>query len=186
MNATIPYSQPTPQYFISYLSNMFPNSGYNMTLSGARNRVVIQRCGAALSSDKGILLSNTAKNVFISTGENSSFGLYANSFRVLSEIEQLPENWNENGAPSFSKEMIDIMRKIILTLDNQPFISPTAKGSIQFEYEDKDENYLEFELLPDERIKMFFYSRDGESKTDYISAEKVSEIVNAFHKRSIR
>ena len=107
---------------------------------------------------------------------------YIENLDRLSDIGKLENNWNNNGAPSFSKNHIDTMKQIISKLHYQPFITPTAKGTIQFEFEDQKGNYLEFELYPDKRIKMFSYSANGEAKTEYIAIEEVREKVDAFHR----
>lgn len=69
--------------------------------------------------------------------------------RTLNEIETLEHNWNENGAQKFSKELLDLCRRIVLELPTEPFVCPTACDSIQFEYTNKNNDYLEFEIFSD-------------------------------------
>ena len=104
-----------------------------------------------------------------------------NNYLRLDEIKQLPENWNGNGAPAFSKKHVDTARKLISKLKKQPFISPTAKGSIQFEYEDEQGNYLEFELFPDNSVKKFCCLKDNVSFVETVTIEKLSSTVNDFY-----
>ena len=106
-----------------------------------------------------------------------------NNYLRLTEIKQLPENWNGNGAPAFSEKHVDTARKLISKLKKQPFISPTAKGSIQFEYEDGQGNYLEFELFPDDSVKKFCYSKDNVSFVETVTIEKISSAVNDFYRQ---
>ena len=107
------------------------------------------------------------------------------SLSRIIEIENLKTDWNGNGAPAFQREQIETMRDLVHKLQKQPFITPTANETIQFEYEDESGNYLEFELLPDLRVKEFTYSADGVANKEFIDIEKVSEVVDAFHRRAI-
>lgn len=104
-----------------------------------------------------------------------------NSLRVLDEIADLKDDWNNNGASKFSEAIITAMRKIINNLEIQPMIFPTAKGSIQFEYENNTDDYLEFELFEDLSIKKFTLNHNGVSKTEMISVEKIDEVVKEFY-----
>lgn len=78
--------------------------------------------------------------------------------RALKDISVLQDNWNENGAKSFSRELVEKCYKILRQLTAEPFICPTACGSIQFEYEKENGEYLEFEIYED-RIEFFQYLR---------------------------
>lgn len=98
----------------------------------------------------------------------------------LQEIAILPPNWNENGAPPFSPNLIEMAKEMLLNLNHQPFIAPTARGSIHFEYEDNEGNYLQFELLGDGIIKMFSYTSIGVASVRYVLLEEVPEIVGEF------
>ena len=63
----------------------------------------------------------------------------------------------------------------------QPRIFPTARNSIQFEYEKQDGEYLEFELFEDGRLKKFSYSGGGQFSTELIEDKDVEGIVRAFY-----
>lgn len=79
---------------------------------------------------------------------------YVEASAALSEIEKLKDNWNDNGASSFSPKLVEKCREIAMQLAAEPFICPTACGSIQFEYEKENGDYLEFEIYED-RIEGF-------------------------------
>lgn len=66
------------------------------------------------------------------------------------------------------------------TLNPQPFVAPTARGSIQFEYEDSEGAYLQFEFFPDSKINMFSYTSIGVASVRYVLLEEVPEIVGEF------
>lgn len=99
----------------------------------------------------------------------------------LEEIASLPENWNNNGASSFSQEHISKMKNILLALPVQPLVFPTARNSIQFEYEKQNGDYLEFELFEDGSVMQFSYSEANGSKAEATSCESIERTVRAFY-----
>lgn len=103
------------------------------------------------------------------------------SFKRIREIELLEDDWNNNGAKAFSPQIIQRVRSIVSTLAKQPFIFPTARESIQMEYEKSNGDYLEFELFESGKLKKFYYGSDGKMLTEYISDNEMREAVNAFH-----
>lgn len=105
----------------------------------------------------------------------------AHNLRVLQDIENLQENWNGHGAHSFSKRIIKTVRDIIIPLERQPSIFPTARDSIQMEYEKDNGDYLEFELFEAGQLKKFSYSSNDEASTEYISFDDIGRIVNEFY-----
>ena len=130
-------------------------------------------------------LYNSFRLHFISYGNTSLTQEFIENLNRLEDIGKLEDNWNGNGAPAFPAKQIELMRNIISILHVQPFITPTANKSIQFEFENDAGNYLEFELFSDERVKMFIYFSNGETNTEYISIEKVSEMVDDFYRRTV-
>lgn len=63
----------------------------------------------------------------------------------LESIASLPDNWNGNGAKVFSKGLIVKVKKLILSLERQPEIFPTACDTLQLEYEREDPKGLSVE-----------------------------------------
>ena len=109
----------------------------------------------------------------------------AQSLARLLEIEQLQDNWNGNGANCFSESILSFARKIVMNLLIQPAIFPTARDSIQLEYENDLGDYLELELFENERIKMFSFDHTGKSLTDEINYDSINKVVNKFYGRNI-
>lgn len=105
------------------------------------------------------------------------------NIQKISEMRNLPDNWNQNGSSRFSAKILNTSRQIIEHLNDQPRISPTARDSVQFEYENGSGDYLEFELFEDGKLKKFFYSHDGKSETKYIPIESVGKEVTKFYER---
>ena len=171
-----------PMIICSRITDIASRSGYSLFYSNMAREYVKQKYGTSVADKQSILLhSEKTNNINVSISSKSDISL-AKSLICIDEIGNLKENWNQNGAPSFSKEQLETMRKIVYTLDIQPFIAPTAKGTIQFEYENEEGDYLEFELYPDMKIKKFTYTKQGESITEYITIEKVSDIVDSFYR----
>lgn len=108
-----------------------------------------------------------------------------NSLLRLDEIAQLQENWNGNGACAFSDNIIRQMTELVSSLSIQPVILPTARDSIQMEYENEAGDYLEFELFENGRLKMFSYTHKGEIGNGDISVSSMDGAVRAFYDRSI-
>lgn len=109
---------------------------------------------------------------------------YIKATTQLNAIAKLEDNWNNNGAKPFSTKLINKCRKILMQLVREPFISPTTCGSIQFEYEKENGNYLEFEIYED-RIEAFIYSLvegEEEFKLDGVSEiEEMKQMVINFY-----
>lgn len=109
---------------------------------------------------------------------------YIEASAALYEIENLKDNWNDNGADSFSKKLIEKCKEILMQLAAEPFVCPTACGSIQFEYEKENGDYLEFEIY-EERIEVYLDTMsDGEKEFNLqgMSAiDKMKQLVVDFY-----
>ena len=103
------------------------------------------------------------------------------SYQKISEIRCLEDNWNGNGAPKFSSQLLDSVLSIVEKLTRQPSIFPTARESIHLEYENDVGDYLEFEVFEGGRLKKFFYGHDGKMITEDIPIETIYEVVNNFY-----
>lgn len=66
----------------------------------------------------------------------------------LNKIAGLKDNWNLHGASSFSELLVELCRNMLLKLNRQPDIFPTANDSIQFDFKNNDD-YLEIEIFDD-------------------------------------
>lgn len=109
---------------------------------------------------------------------------YIAANETLDEIACLKCNWNGNGASPFSQKLVEKCRRILAQLAAEPFVCPTACGSIQFEYEKANGDYLEFEVYED-RIEVFLDTIEkGEEEFDLhgISAtDKMKQLVVDFY-----
>lgn len=97
----------------------------------------------------------------------------------LNSFRDLPDNWNCIGGEKIDNDVIDTSLSIICLLSHQPYIFPTGRNSVQFEYEKTNGDYLEFEIFKDKRIEMFLTTSDNEISKE-IKLDEVIKYVNEF------
>lgn len=105
------------------------------------------------------------------------------NFEKLKVISELQENWNGNGAPVFSKELIEKVGQILQALKIQPEIFPTALSTIQLEYDNARKDHLEIEIGEADTAEIFMVSYDGRESFEEIpvNAESINQFVEAFY-----
>lgn len=108
------------------------------------------------------------------------------NLKRLSEIEKLPDNWNNNGAEHISNSIVKSVRKILLSLEHQPEVFPTACDAIQLEWENDKNEYLEMEVLED-TVNVFCIDAKGDEvqRTITLDEELVNGIVEDFYGRAV-
>ena len=108
------------------------------------------------------------------------------NLKRLSEIALLPDNWNNNGAEKIPATIIKTVRKLLMSLEFQPEVFPTACDAVQLEWENKNNEYLEMEVLEDS-INVFRIASDGgeEQSTIAIDDAAVKKIVRDFYDRAV-
>lgn len=135
-------------------------------------------------------IAETAESILFNMNKPSSYSNNIDLCKIISNekikaISKLEKNWNGNGADRFSKKLIKVAYEIIDNLEMQPEIFPTARDSIQLEYENSSKDYLEFEIFKD-KIKMFSYKNDGsEETTKDIDSNQLNNIISKFYERQI-
>ena len=102
------------------------------------------------------------------------------SLNLLSEIASLPNNWNLNGAPAFSEQLISLCRDIVHRLSHQPDIFPTANDSVQMEWENSNEDYLEIEIFENGTIEAAMRKNDGSWIENKLDVSTIGEYVERF------
>lgn len=139
--------------------------------------------------------TNTSTNIYkyFPTNARSSTNQVSNIFLLeerkkgknlnkLSMISNLNDNWNGNGAKSFSLDLVAKCSYIINEIIRQPDIFPTGRNSIQMEYEKANGEYLELEVFEDEIY--FLYVDKNEEETEGIlefDINKINECVLKFY-----
>ena len=68
------------------------------------------------------------------------------NLKKLEAIALLKDNWNANGAKAFADSLITKVRNLVMLLDVQPEVFPTACGALQLEYDKEDGSHLEIEF----------------------------------------
>lgn len=105
------------------------------------------------------------------------------NLKKIETIASLTDNWNENGARAFSKTLMDKVRNLVMLLEFQPEIFPTACDSLQLEYDKADGAHMEIELTEDKSAEIFYVSSAGDENIRNIeaSAERINEAVREFY-----
>lgn len=106
------------------------------------------------------------------------------NMKVIDKIALLEENWNGNGANKFSEELISNAKMLISNFSIQPDVLPTARDSIQMEYEKDSGDYIEFELFKNGQLKVFTFS-NHQFNTEYIDLDSANEVFRSFYGQQI-
>lgn len=112
--------------------------------------------------------------------KNSTYS-YSN-MNKLAQIANLEAGWDRGNADVFSDELILKVRNIIINLQYQPELFPTACNTIQIEYEKDNGAYLEIEIADADDAKIFSIDEKGYEAVAVIpaNAQEISKVVNAF------
>ena len=134
-------------------------------------------------------------NYVLNVSENASGGFNAqvshfiinmdmmNNLQKLDEISKYDQNWNGYDAAPFANTVIERAKSIIIHLDIQPELFPTAAGSIQIEYENLCGDYLEIQITEEDSCQVFMVNNEGEAKSFQIQSnpEDVNRMVIGFY-----
>lgn len=108
------------------------------------------------------------------------------NLQTIEDFLLLGENWNGNHAPPFNNVLIEATQDIIKNIrEDQPDIFPTARESIQLEYEKENEDYLELEVFKDKIIVLMIIN-DEETEYDIslTDFQKINAIIGDFYERN--
>ena len=125
----------------------------------------------SMQSKEGICLFSTSSN----------YSKIPDSLKRLDEISRLTDNWDGEGATSFSASIIETVKELIASVSVQPDIFPTLRNSIQLEYENDKNEYLEFELYDRDHINCYFNDHKGRSIIRKAVMTEINSIVNTFY-----
>lgn len=79
--------------------------------------------------------------------------------KILKNFLRITENWDGEGAKSFSNDFIEFISSVIMNFEIQPDIFPLQNGSIVLEFGNVKNKYLEIAISPEKRIDI--YKKDG-------------------------
>lgn len=105
------------------------------------------------------------------------------NLKKLETIALLQNNWNSNGAKAFSASLIAKARNLIMFLEIQPEVFPTACDSLQLEYDREDGSHMEIELTESDNAEIFTVDNKGCESIINISAspETINKVVSNFY-----
>lgn len=105
------------------------------------------------------------------------------NLKKLEDIALLQDNWNMNGARAFSEKLISKVRNMIIFLEIQPEVFPTACESLQLEYDKPDGSHMEIEVTESENAEVFMINNVGRESIVNIQAdiETINKVVNDFY-----
>lgn len=105
------------------------------------------------------------------------------NLKKLEAIAHLEDNWNANGAKAFADSLITKVRNLVMFLEIQPEVFPTACESLQLEYDKADGSHLEIELNESENAEVFLVDDSGCESVISISAsiEAINKVVSDFY-----
>lgn len=105
------------------------------------------------------------------------------NIKKLETIAMLQDNWNSNGAKAFSANLISKVRNIIVFLEIQPEVFPTACESLQLEYDKQDGSHMEIEITESENAEVFVIDSMGCESIRNIRAniEVINKVVSDFY-----
>ncbi len=105
------------------------------------------------------------------------------NIKKLETIAMLQDNWNANGAKAFSVNLISKVRNILVFLEIQPEVFPTACESLQLEYDKQDGSHMEIELTESDNAQIFVVDSMGCESIGTIQAsiEEINKVVSDFY-----
>ena len=102
------------------------------------------------------------------------------NLKKLNKIAGLKDDWNLHGASSFSESLIEFCRNMLLKLNRQPDIFPTANDSIQFEFENNGD-YLEIEIYDDLSRIEYYMKKGGKEIEKSAFVQDLIQVVDTFY-----
>lgn len=102
------------------------------------------------------------------------------NLKKLNRIAGVKDDWNLHGASSFSESLLKLCRNLLLKLNRQPDIFPTANNSIQFEFKNKDD-YLEIEIFDDLSHIEYYMKKGGKEIEKSTVVQDVIKVVDQFY-----
>lgn len=105
------------------------------------------------------------------------------NLKKLEAIAHLEDNWNANGAKAFTDSLIAKVRNLVMFLEIQPEVFPTACESLQLEYDKADGSHMEIELNESENAEVFLVDDNGCESVISIRAsiEAINKVVSDFY-----
>ena len=160
-------------------NNIYNNETQTLTLNTYSGRNEFLRADEFL--DRRFWVRNKRYRGYILEHEND-ISLIEN-LRKLEKIGELGPDWNGYGACPFSKSMLRKAKWLIKSLNIQPEIFPTADGTIQLEWNGKNESYLEIQFSEDEEVQCYCITAEHGEKNFCVKSNiiDIEEVVLNFY-----
>lgn len=115
---------------------------------------------------------------------SSTDNIRNDNLNKLDTIQKLQKGWNGSNDPAFPVSLIDKIRDIVIELEIQPEIFPTALGTIQLEYENSRKDHMELEISDSSTAEVFTVSYNGTKSYESIQADakSINMRVQEFYK----
>lgn len=106
-----------------------------------------------------------------------------NNLLKLNEIKSLKRNWNGNNAKPIPRKIINKTKFLLINLDRQPQIFPTANDSIQIEYDGENKSYLELQVTKKNTLSFYKVDKFGKETEGAIpvSSSSINTLVEEFY-----
>ena len=108
----------------------------------------------------------------------------ASLFKRIDDITLLEQDWNGYNASPISKDIITNAKKVVNILIYQPEIFPTARNTIQFEYNIGNNRtaYLEIEVYANKYTVLIVYEHNYQSAFQDVitNISKLTNVINPF------
>lgn len=95
--------------------------------------------------------------------------------RTLFNLRNLQHNWNGYNAEPINNDIIDKTERLISMIHFQPQIFPTGRGTIQIEYYNNDDDFMEIEIFDDGQF--MYRIKDGLEEEREVSIEEIIELI---------
>lgn len=96
----------------------------------------------------------------------------------LNKYKGYQRGWNGYDGLPFSGRLIDSVMNILLNIPYSPHVSPTGRGSIQFDYS-RGQNSMEIEIFED-RVDIFEVIDEQENEYT-VTIDQLSTSINRFY-----
>lgn len=156
------------------------NASIEQIISGKKIELPNQQNNLPLDASLSIMHSYVTKFDSSTPLIESRFELALfKNIKYLKSFRELQIGWDGFEAPQIPDSLIDKALTIIKKLTYQPSIFPTARESIQFEYEKGNDDYLEFEISLD-KITMLLEINNNYYPKTINNIDEIPEAVREF------
>ncbi len=97
----------------------------------------------------------------------------------------LDKGWDGDAAEPISRDILAFVGGVILRLDKQPELYPTAEGGVQLQYENEDRTYMEIVFSQNAITGMKIHKGNAETAEfedfSYGSEKEISDYIEVFN-----